>query len=313
MEARLPLLTLEEERQLFGPYDRNARKALERFGVRWLAREGVLRIQGPEPAVALLASRLGTLLEKIRSGEDLTQEGIEEALFEDGASLGNPGTIWSPPSPTRLEKSRMPQPRTEAQKRYQEAMEHKDLIFADGPSGTGKTFLAVAAAVRQLQENRVRRLVLTRPAVEAGERLGFLPGDFEAKVDPYLRPLYDALHDCLGPAGTRRFRDLEVVEIAPLAFMRGRTLNHAFVILDEAQNATASQLKMFLTRLGESTRAVVTGDRTQTDLEEGRTGLADALRRLQGVQGVAVIRFGKEDIQRSPLVQRIVEAYGDES
>jgi len=313
VEARLPLLTLEEERQLFGPYDRNARQALERFGVRWLAREGVLRIQGPEPAVALLASRLGTLLEKIRTGEDLTQARIEKALFEDGASLGTPGTLWAPPSPKRLEKSGMPRPRTEAQKRYQEAMQKEDLIFADGPSGTGKTFLAVAAAVRQLQENRVRRLVLTRPAVEAGERLGFLPGDFEAKVDPYLRPLYDALHDCLGPAGTRRFKDLEVVEIAPLAFMRGRTLNHAFVILDEAQNATASQLKMFLTRLGDSTRAVVTGDRTQTDLEEGRTGLADAIRRLQGVKGVAVIRFGKQDIQRSPLVQRIVEAYGDES
>ncbi len=312
MEARLPLLTLEEERQLFGPYDRNARRALERFGVRWLAREGVLRIQGPEQAVALLASRLGALLEKIRLGEEMTQAGIETALFEDGISEGNAGTIWSPPSPRRAGRSGMPQPRTEAQKRYQEAMEKEDLIFADGPSGTGKTFLAVAAAVRQLQQDRVRRLVLTRPAVEAGERLGFLPGDFEAKVDPYLRPLYDALHDCLGPAGARRFKDLEVVEIAPLAFMRGRTLNHAFVILDEAQNATAAQLKMFLTRLGEGTRAVVTGDRTQTDLEEGRTGLAGAIRRLEGVRGVAVIRFGREDIQRSPLVQRIVEAYGED-
>jgi phosphate starvation-inducible PhoH-like protein len=168
----------------------------------------------------------------------------------------------------------------------------------------------VAAAVRELQAGRVQRIVLTRPAVEAGERLGFLPGDFEAKVNPYLRPLYDALRDILGPTGVRRLRSLDLVEIAPLAFMRGRTLARSFIILDEAQNCTPGQMKMFLTRLGEGSRAVVTGDLSQTDLVEGRSGLEDAIRRLRGVEGIAVIEMTAADIQRSTLVQRVVEAYG---
>ncbi|KAA3607072.1 MAG: PhoH family protein [Planctomycetota bacterium] len=324
LEQRIPLLSLDEERQLFGPYDRHLREIVKRFSVRLSAREGSLRLQGEEEAVRTLESRIRFVLQKIRNQQNLHPEQILAGLLE-GESASPAAASATPVGKKRQEASPaassrpssrgggLPRPRSAAQNRYMEAMSAQDLVIAIGPAGTGKTYLAVAAAVRALREGQVRRLVLTRPAVEAGERLGFLPGDFEAKVNPYLRPLYDALHDILGPAGTRRLKDLEVVEIAPLAFMRGRTLNHAFIILDEAQNATSLQLKMFLTRLGEGSRAVVTGDRTQTDLPHGQSGLEDAWRRLQGIPGVATVEFGPEDIQRSPIVSRIVEAYKEES
>ena len=201
-------------------------------------------------------------------------------------------------------------PRTLGQKRFVQAMERHDLTLAIGPAGTGKTFLATVQAVRLLQERRIERIVLTRPAVEAGERLGFLPGDLQQKVDPYLRPLYDALHTLLGRERTETLQEKGVIEVAPLAYMRGRTLADAFVILDEAQNTSCAQMRMVLTRLGEHSRMVVTGDVTQIDLPPGQlSGLVEAEQVLAGVEGVAICRFGEADVVRHPLVQRLVRAY----
>jgi phosphate starvation-inducible PhoH-like protein len=205
---------------------------------------------------------------------------------------------------------RLLRPRTLRQKAFVEAIERHDLTLAIGPAGTGKTFLATVQAVRMLQDRRVERLVLTRPAVEAGERLGFLPGDLQQKVDPYLRPLYDALHLLLGKERTDVLLEKGVIEVAPLAYMRGRSLADAFVILDEAQNTTPAQMRMALTRLGERSRMVVTGDITQIDLPPGQlSGLVEAAEVLQGVEGVAICRFGDADVVRHPLVQRLVQAY----
>ena len=312
MEKRVPLLSLEEQRQLFGPYDRHVRQAKDLCGVSFVARDGTLKLVGPADSVTRIAGKVDAVLEGVRKGTEYSAEQVERLLFGDAAAGGERDLRPQRRAGDRSgDAPNLPRPRTRNQELYLQAMREADLVLASGPAGTGKTFLAVAAAVRSLREGEVERLILTRPAVEAGEHLGFLPGDFEAKIDPYLRPLYDALHDMLGPAGARRLKDLEVVEIAPLAFMRGRTLNKAFVILDEAQNATVGQLKMFLTRLGEGSRAVVTGDRTQTDLPAGKSGLDDALVRLRDVVGVRTLEFEQTDIQRSLLVQRVVAAYGD--
>jgi phosphate starvation-inducible PhoH-like protein len=201
-------------------------------------------------------------------------------------------------------------PRTARQKAFVDAIERHDLTLAIGPAGTGKTFLATVLAVRLLQERRVERLVLTRPAVEAGERLGFLPGDLQQKVDPFLRPLYDALHTVIGRERTEQLQEKGVIEVAPLAYMRGRTLADSFVIVDEAQNTTAAQMRMVLTRLGENSRMVVTGDVTQIDLPPGQlSGLVEAEEVLRGVEGVAICRFSDVDVVRHPLVQRLVQAY----
>jgi phosphate starvation-inducible PhoH-like protein len=202
------------------------------------------------------------------------------------------------------------EPRTENQRRYLELIAESTLVFALGVAGTGKTFLAVAAAVRALRNGSCKRLVITRPVVEAGERLGFLPGDVQAKLNPYMRPIYDALYELIGFDDVARMEEIGVIEVAPLAFMRGRTLSHSFVILDEAQNTTIPQMKMFLTRLGEGSSMVVTGDPTQSDLENGqKSGLNDAVRRLRGFSGIAVCEFTHRDIVRHPLVERIVRAY----
>ncbi|HJN34620.1 MAG TPA: PhoH family protein, partial [Prochlorococcus sp.] len=210
----------------------------------------------------------------------------------------------------RSQRGNLLRPRTLRQKAYVEAMERHDLTFALGPAGTGKTFLATVLAVRMLSERKVERLVLTRPAVEAGERLGFLPGDLHQKVDPYLRPLYDALHALLGAEKTTTLLEKGVIEVAPLAYMRGRTLDEAFVILDEAQNTTPAQMRMVLTRLGERSRMVVTGDTTQVDLPPGQlSGLVDAAEVLADINGVAVCRLTSADVVRHPLVQKVVEAY----
>jgi len=212
----------------------------------------------------------------------------------------------------RSQSGKLLRPRTLRQKAYVEAMERHDLTVALGPAGTGKTFLATVLAVRMLQERKVEKLILTRPAVEAGERLGFLPGDLQQKVDPYLRPLYDALHTLLGPEKVAALLEKGVIEIAPLAYMRGRTLADAFVILDEAQNTTTAQMRMVLTRLGERSRMVVTGDPTQIDLPSGVTsGLHEAAEVLEGIEGVAICRLSAADVVRHPLVQRLVLAYAE--
>ena len=332
METRIPLLSIEEEQLLFGPHDRHVKQVSRRYKVRFSSRGGTLRIQGPEEVVPVLAGRVEELLEKMRGGKTVTPSDIADSLYgrdsqqgkgngrNHGGDHGNghadgfesEGHGLSSVLMSRGRGDGLPTARTPTQQVYLDLLAEHDLVFSAGPAGTGKTFLAVAAAVRALRDGRVQRLVLTRPAVEAGEHLGFLPGDLEDKIDPYLRPLYDALNDLLSPSAARRMKDMDMIEVAPLAFMRGRTLNDSFVILDEAQNATKGQMKMFLTRLGERTRAVVTGDISQTDLPRGSSGLQDAMRRLRNMKGIGMVEFRSEDVQRSSLVQRIVQAYGDE-
>ena len=314
METRLPLLSIDEEKLILGPYDRHVKQVSRRLGVRLSSRAGELRFQGPDDAVQALVPRVEDLLQRLRRGEKLSPLEVETALLGSAdVSAERSRSVFGEALPDEARPRRMPTARTVAQAAYLEALQDQDLVLATGPAGTGKTYLAVSAALQALRRGEVKRLVLTRPVVEAGEHLGFLPGDLEDKIDPYLRPLFDAMSDLLGPAQARRMRELDIVEIAPLAFMRGRTLARSFVILDEAQNATTGQLKMFLTRLGEGTRAVVTGERTQSDLpSEQKGGLADAIDRLQRMPGVSWIEFSKVDVQRSELVQRIVEAYGDD-
>lgn len=293
---------------LLGDHDRHLARIEQRLGVRLACRGNKVSISGTEAQVAAAAAALSALYEQLERGETI-----------DGPKIDATLRLTDPSTEPRLPLSDLPAirtrkgavgPRSQGQAAYIEALGKYEMVFGIGPAGTGKTYLAVAQAVAMLTSGRVDRIVLSRPAVEAGERLGFLPGDMKEKVDPYLRPLYDALNDLLpGDQLTKRMATGEI-EIAPLAFMRGRTLAHAFVILDEAQNTTAVQMKMFLTRMGEGTHMVITGDLSQIDLPPNtRSGLADALDTLEGVPGIGVTRFTNQDVVRHPLVARIVEAY----
>ena len=293
---------------LLGDHDRHMARLEQRLGVRLACRGNRVAITGEPSRVDAAEAALSSLYQRLSDGEAI---GLAEV---DAAAR-----LVDPAAEPRLPLSDLPSirtrrgpigPRSPGQSEYIEMLARNELVFALGPAGTGKTYLAVAQAVAMLTSGRVDRIILSRPAVEAGERLGFLPGDMKEKVDPYLRPLYDALQDLMtGDQMTRRMAAGEI-EIAPLAFMRGRTLSHAFVILDEAQNTTAVQMKMFLTRMGEGTRMVVTGDLSQVDLPRGtRSGLADAMDTLEGVQGIGVMRLGAQDVIRHPLVSRIVNAY----
>jgi phosphate starvation-inducible PhoH-like protein len=245
-----------------------------------------------------------------QEGQAITQVDVQTALTALDTGRGEEHQQLGQQVLARSQSGKLLRPRTLKQRAYVEAIERHDLTLALGPAGTGKTFLAAVQAVRALQERRVERLILTRPAVEAGERLGFLPGDLQQKVDPYLRPLYDALHTLLGQERTTALIEKNVIEVAPLAYMRGRTLADAFVILDEAQNTTPAQMRMVLTRLGEGSRMVVTGDPTQIDLPPNQlSGLIEAAQVLQGVEGVAICQLTAADVVRHPLVQRLVNAY----
>ncbi len=286
----------------YGEADIHLKALREAFGLRVSGRGGELRVSGPPDAVKAASGVIQKLAANAEA--DRATEPAELAEWIE-ATLGaaTPGT--SEAHYHGLVKARSP-----GQERYLHAMKRNDLVFSLGPAGTGKTYLAVAQGIAALRSGRARRLVLTRPAVEAGEHLGFLPGDFEAKINPYLRPLYDALHDFLPVGEVRRNLDRDIFEIAPLAYMRGRTLNGAVVILDEGQNTTVTQMKMVLTRLGADSQMIVTGDTTQVDLPGGtRSGLLHAARLLDGVDGVGVVRLGTADIVRHPLVQRVVDAY----
>jgi phosphate starvation-inducible PhoH-like protein len=271
-----------------------------------IARRGErFMISGPREKAAQAAQALRRFYDQ--AARDLTVEDIQLGLVEISHSRrGEEAEAPTLMIPRRTELTA----RTPRQAQYLQNMRNFDITFCLGPAGTGKTFLAVAAGVDALERDTVKRIVLTRPAVEAGEKLGFLPGDLAAKVDPYLRPLYDALYDLMGYDKVNRAFERGAIEIAPLAFMRGRTLNHSFVILDEAQNTTPEQMKMFLTRIGFGSKAVVTGDVTQTDLAKGQaSGLVDARAVLDGVRGIAVTEFQSDDVVRHPLVQAIVDAY----
>jgi phosphate starvation-inducible PhoH-like protein len=292
---------------LFGQHHLNLARIEQKLPVSIVARGNEVLIQGEgEAEVRAAAAVLEALYGQLRGGREVGREEVDAALRLLGhARSGNGGAEQH----IRTER-RLIAPRSPNQVAYLRAIEHHDLVFALGPAGTGKTYLAVAAAIAQLRQRRVDRLILSRPAVEAGERLGFLPGEIKDKVDPYLRPLYDALQDML-PEGKLQSRiETGQIEIAPLAYMRGRTLANCSVILDEAQNTTPSQMKMFLTRLGENSRMVVTGDPTQSDLPPGMpSGLVDAVDRLETVPGIAVVRLDESDIVRHPLVGRIISAY----
>jgi phosphate starvation-inducible PhoH-like protein len=289
---------------LCGALDEHLRTIERSLGVRISHQNERFRIDG-EPAAARTAQ---ALLQRLYEGaaQPIEAEALQHALRQPAQQAAEPGESRIVLHTRRSDLAA----RTPNQVQYLRHMLTHDISFGIGPAGTGKTFLAVACAVDALERSTVQRIVLTRPAVEAGERLGFLPGDMAQKVDPYLRPLYDALYDLMGLERVTRAFDKGLLEVAPLAFMRGRTLNHAFVILDEAQNTTSEQMKMFLTRIGFGSRCVVTGDTSQIDLPKGRTsGLVEAQAVLAGVEGVAFTQFGAADVVRHPLVARIVEAY----
>lgn len=291
---------------LCGQFDEHLRHIEQRLGVEIKNRGNHFRLHGPAE-VLRSASRLLVQLYSLAESEAVTPQRVHLALQESGMDSSGEGAVHEVQVKTRrgLIRGRGPN-----QQRYLSSMQDQDLVFGIGPAGTGKTYLAVASAVQALEQDEVRRIVLVRPAVEAGERLGFLPGDMSQKIDPYLRPMYDALYEMLGFDRVARLVERNVIEIAPLAFMRGRSLNESFVILDEAQNTTVEQMKMFLTRLGFGSRSVVTGDVTQTDLPKDRTsGLRHAVDVLKDVEGVSFVFFTARDVIRHPLVQRIVKAY----
>ncbi len=269
-----------------------------------------LQLRGRPPQLERAAGLVELLRPLWQGGEPITAVDIQTSLSALDTGRASDHQQLSQQVLARSQSGKLLRPRTLKQQAYVAAMERHDLTLALGPAGTGKTFLAAVQAVRMLQERKVERLILTRPAVEAGERLGFLPGDLQQKVDPFLRPLYDALHTLLGQERTASLIEKNVIEVAPLAYMRGRTLADAFVILDEAQNTTATQMRMVLTRLGENSRMVVTGDPTQIDLPPGAiSGLIEAAQVLVGVEGVAICEFSAVDVVRHPLVQRLVTAY----
>ena len=300
--------------RLFGQYDQHLVALENRLGVYITARGNRVGLEGTAEQVALARDVLHDLYARIQRGEEV-DTGLVDASIAMAAEPVLDGIISTERSaaPSVMIRTRKKTivPRTPAQAHYMRELTTHDMIFALGPAGTGKTYIAVAQAVAQLIAGSVQRLILSRPAVEAGERLGFLPGDMKEKVDPYLRPLYDALYDCLPAEQVERRIASGEIEIAPIAFMRGRTLGDAFVILDEAQNTTPAQMKMFLTRFGQNSRMVICGDPNQTDLPGGvkASGLADATTRLEGVEGISLCRFTAADVVRHPIVGRIVEAY----
>ena len=304
---------------LFGDHDRHLVRIEHALGVVLRSRGNEVAISGPPSSVAATEAVLRTLYDKLKQGLPMGGGEVEGAIrmaagrgaTDAAGRAGAAGPPGEPDSQLMLRTRKRPvSPRSPRQADYVRAMLANDLVFGLGPAGTGKTYLAVAMAVSLYLAGRVDRIVLSRPAVEAGERLGFLPGDLKDKVDPYLRPLYDALYDMLPADLVARRLDSAEIEIAPLAFMRGRTLSQAFIILDEAQNTTPLQMKMFLTRLGERSRMVVTGDLTQVDLPAGaRSGLRHAVTTLEGLSEAAFVRFGTADVMRHSLVTRILEAY----
>jgi phosphate starvation-inducible PhoH-like protein len=309
-DIQIPVQSVDEARTLLGPLDSNARLIRELHGVSVLARDGSLRLLGDAAHVGVVQQVLEECLAQLRGGRRVGTQDVAQRLR---ATMGQDATAEAG-AEERARSTGNGGPgvraRTAGQQRYLECMDQHDVVIGVGPAGTGKTYLAVAKAIEAMKRGLVRRLVLVRPAVEAGEKLGFLPGDFQAKIDPYLRPMYDALQDLLDARTRVRWLESDLVEVCPLAYMRGRTLNRAFVILDEAQNTTVPQMLMFLTRLGEGSRMVVTGDPSQIDLPANVTsGLADALRKLAGVDGIGIATLDATDVVRHPVVSRIVNAY----
>ena len=302
---------LEQAVDLFGSFDENIKLVEREYDVSIVMRGSDIKIQGEPEPVASAAAVISGLLMLASKGEPINEQSVRYtiALVSEGkqdrlAQLAGNDCICI------TSKGRAVKPKTLGQQKYVEAIRSNTIVLGVGPAGTGKTYLAVAMAVAAFRDKQVNRIILTRPAVEAGEKLGFLPGDLQSKVDPYLRPLYDALFDMLGAESFQRYQERGNIEVAPLAYMRGRTLDDSFIIRDEAQNTTPEQMKMFLTRLGFHSKIVVTGDVTQIDLPDGkRSGLVDATNVLKNVEDIEIVRFSEKDVVRHQLVQRIVKAY----
>lgn len=291
---------------LYGSHDRYLRLVRDAFQVQLVARRGLLKLEGEKEQVDTSREVLNKLLEIVRSTGRLDLEDVEQAIVDAKSDAGEETTQVI----DVFLKGIFIKPKTEGQAKYIEAIKKNDLVFCIGPAGTGKTYLAVAMALSFLKSGRIRRIVLARPAVEAGEKLGYLPGDIKAKVNPYLRPLYDAIADMMDVGHVKKYLESDIIEILPLAYMRGRTLNDSFIILDEAQNCTVKQMKTFLTRLGMRSRVVVTGDITQVDLPAGEmSGLIDVQERLMNIHNISFVYLTKSDIIRHKLVQDIVDAY----
>src|SRR3972149_5033630 len=309
-ETTISVVSSKSLLTLFGACDQHVRKIRDALGVNITAHNGQIQIEGPPQAVASATEVLERLQSHANRHGSLGVEDVTLALaaVRDGnpPSESQPIDVFKP--------GRQIRPKSLGQARFIEAIRQNDIVLCYGPAGTGKTYLAVAMAAAALKRETVRKIVLVRPAVEAGESLGYLPGDLQAKINPYLRPLMDALHEMMDHDLIKRYTEEDVIEVIPLAYMRGRTLNEAFIILDEAQNTTVSQMKMFLTRMGAGSKIVVSGDITQIDLPPNtRSGLVDALDRLRGIQGIVSVQLTARDIVRHPLVQRIVNAYEERS
>ena len=310
MEKAILLQSNEEARALFGKFDENLKLVQSNFGVKIVSRGERLVIEGRKDSVEESAKLIKELLSIIRQGGNIKRDEIVYSIrsFKKDPNVDLKGIYLD-----RIDVSSKRQfvaPKTEGQEEYVDAMRHYDIVFGIGPAGTGKTYLAMAMAVHALKKQEVSRIILTRPAIEAGESLGFLPGDLYEKVTPYLRPLYDALYDMMEVNKIQEYIERGIIEVAPLAYMRGRTLNDSFIILDEAQNSTTEQMKMFLTRLGFDSKTVITGDATQSDLPSGKeSGLNHVQRILKHIKGVKFVFFTGKDVVRHPLVQEIIKAY----
>lgn len=309
-EKIIPIDSQEQLAELFGQFDGNVSRIQKEYNVNIVSRDGYIKIIGDDKNISEAEKAIEILMQMSGKGRALNEQtvryvtsmvtdGVSEQLEElkgDGICLTYSGKIL--------------RARTVGQKRYVDIIKNNTIVLGIGPAGTGKTYLAVAMAVKAFREHKVHKIILTRPAVEAGEKLGFLPGDMQDKVDPYLRPLYDALFDMFGAENFARYMEKGIIEVAPLAYMRGRTLDEAFIILDEAQNTTSEQIKMFLTRLGNESRMVITGDITQIDLPDTKkSGLVEAVKILQGIDDIAIHRFTEKDVVRHKLVQDIIMAY----
>ena len=310
-EQTVDIERIEQLVNLFGNFDGNMKRLEKQYGVQILSHGSQVKVRGEALAVSRACRAIGCLLVMLNRGEQITEQSIATviSMVEDGEE-DKISSITDADCICITSKGRPVKPKTLGRRRYVEAIRDNTITIGIGPAGTGKTYLAVALAVNAFRSKQVNRIVLTRPAVEAGESLGFLPGDLQQKVDPYLRPLYDALFDMLGAENFQRCQERGDIEVAPLAYMRGRTLDDSFIILDEAQNTTGEQMKMFLTRLGFNSRAVVTGDITQIDLPAGkRSGLIEAVKVLKGIDDIATVQLSAKDVVRHRLIQEIIKAY----
>lgn len=308
MESTLSVVSSETLLTLFGACDQHVRRIRNALGVSVTVHDGQIHVEGQDAAVAQATEVLQRLQACVNRQGDLSTDDVSRVLASVQGGL--PADDQAPIEVFRA--GRQIRPRSPGQAGYIEAIRRNDIVLCCGPAGTGKTYLAVAMAVSALKRQAIRKIVLVRPAVEAGESLGFLPGDLQAKINPYLRPLLDALHEMMDHDLIKSYTEEDLIEVIPLAYMRGRTLNEAFIILDEAQNTTVAQMKMFLTRMGAGSKIVVSGDVTQIDLPpNAHSGLVDALSRLHGIEGIASVKLATKDIVRHPLVQKIVKAYED--